>query len=738
MHEIAPMIRDLAVMLGIASVVVLLFQKIRQPVILGYIIAGVIVGPYTPPYSFVDDINQIQTLSELGVIFLMFTLGLDFSFHKLKRIGFSATITGTVKFAIVLIVGIVAGWFMNWSFYDRVFLGGALAISSTMIIVKALEELNLKGKRFTDIVFGILIFEDLLAILMLTTLSTVVVTKHFFSLDMIIATVKLIVVVGGWFLSGYFLVPILFKSIVKYVSQETLTVVSIGLCLGMAVLSAYLSYSMALGAFIIGSILSETPLVNRIKQLTSPLRDVFVAVFFISVGMLINIQVILEHWMLIIVISAVTVFGKIFATTVGTFLTGQSPNTSIKVGFSMVPIGEFSFIIVALGLKLHVTSNSLYQMVVGISAITTFIAPYLIKLSGGIADRLDEKISDRTKYFLDTYSSWVYRALASYKKQVGYRKFMMRLVFNGAVVGLIFTLTNNYISPQLEYIIVNEDAVHILSWLIALTASAPFIWGMLFGFKLIDKSGRMPALVLSIAITIFEIIVLSVAYFSTWYVPLVIAVIMFVIFGLSYRQLGRSYEWVEKHFLRMLRRKSQIQDQFEDLAPWDTHLVEVTVNNDSPDSVVGKTLYENQIRRKYGINVVAVHRGSQVILAPRGDEKVMLHDKLVVLGNDEQIDAFKSNAESNNHDAKKEDILKNFILKPIVLEEGNPLIGMSIRDSNIREHVHGLVVGLERKGVRILNPDPATVLKINDLLLVVADTEAMLEENRGQVHMYRP
>ncbi|EKD45663.1 MAG: Na+/H+ antiporter, partial [uncultured bacterium] len=356
MNELAPLIKDLAIMLSIASIVVLLFQKIRQPVILGYIIAGVIIGPYTPPYSLVNDVIQIQTLSELGVIFLMFALGLDFSFHKLRRIGFSATVTGLIKVIMVVGLGFAVAWFVKWTFYDSLFLGVALAISSTMIIVKALEELRLKGKRFTDIVFGILIFEDLLAILMLTMLSTVVITKSFFSVNMVFATIKLILVIGSWFLSGYFIVPILFHKIIKYVSQETLTIVSIALCLSMAVIAAYFNYSSALGAFIIGSILSETPVAHRIKQLTNPLRDVFVAVFFISIGMLIDLNVILEQWPIILAISMLAIVGKVLATTMGAFLTGQGINTSVRIGFSMAPIGEFSFIIVGLGLRLDVVS----------------------------------------------------------------------------------------------------------------------------------------------------------------------------------------------------------------------------------------------------------------------------------------------------------------------------------------------------------------------------------------------
>lgn len=728
MYELAPLIKDLATMLSIASIVVLLFQKINQPVILGYIIAGVIIGPYTPPHSLVTDGVQIQTLSELGVIFLMFALGLDFSFHKLKRIGFAAIITGTIKVTGMIALGLMAGWLMGWTFYNRLFLGMAIAISSTTIIIKSLDELDLKGKRFTDLIFGILIVEDLIAILMLTILSTVGVTKYLFSLDMILVVVKLLLVIGSWFLCGYFIVPILFRKIIKYVSQETLTIVSIALCLTLAVIAASFHYSTALGAFIMGSILAETPIAHRIKQLTCPLRDVFAAVFFISIGMLINIETVIQQWQIILAISALTIVGKILITTIGAFLTGQSLNTSVRAGFSMAPIGEFSFIIASLGLMLNVINDTLSQTIVGIAAITTLITPYLIRLSGGITNMLNVRLSDRSKYFLESYSAWVYRALASYKKQKNYRQFIVRILVNGLIIATIFTLTHDFVLPQLAYLEIKTNTAKIFSWVISMLTASPFIWGMLFSFKLIHKNRRLPPFFLGWSLTVMEIIVLSIFYFNTWYIPLIVAISIAMLVGVSYKHLGEAYHWFEKHLVHILRRRQQKQTKYEELAPWDTHLVEVEATNESPDSVVGKTLNKSKLRQKFGINVVAIRRGSKTIFAPRGDEKILLRDELIVLGNDEQIDAFKKNAENKFFEATRENILKDFILSAILLDTDSPLIGKSIRDSNIREHTSGLVVGLERNGFRTLNPDTSVILQTNDLLLVVGKDETTSEQ----------
>lgn len=722
MNELAPLIKDLALMLGIASIVILLFQRMRQPVIFGYIVAGMIIGPYTPPYYLITNAAQIETLSELGVIFLMFAVGLSFSFHKLKRVGFSAIIVALFKVFAITALGFLAGHLMKWSFYNSLFLGAALAISSTTIIVKALDELKLQGKRFTDVTFGILIVEDLLAVLMLAVLSAIVTTNNFFSFDMFWVTVKLVAIVGSWFLSGYFIVPALFRKIINYVNQETLTIVSIALCLMLVVIAAYFHYSTALGAFIMGSILSETPLADRIKQLVSPLRDVFAAIFFISIGMLIDIKVILMHWPIVFALATFTIISKIIITSIGTFLSGQSINTSLRVGFSMPPVGEFSFIIISLGLALNVVSNLLYQIVVGTATITILATPPLIRLSGSISKKIETNLSDRAKHFLVGYSAWVYRTLASYQKQLVYRKFCTRLIVNGIIVAIIFTLTSDFVLPELAKLVTFLNIVEILSWVIALISSSPFIWGMLFAFKTISptsKTKQLPPLFLGGLFTIIEIIILSIAYFNTWYIALVITVIGIMLFSLFYQQLEKTYRWFELNLKHTLRKNNQKQIQYEELAPWDTHLVEVAATKESATSMIGKTLNKCKLRQIFGINIVAIKRGSKVILTPQGTEKILLHDKLIVLGNDEQLDSFKQHIEDALFEPKDENILKHFALQAIILETNSPLIGQSIRDSKICEQICGLVVGLERNGFRILNPDTTTILKAHDLLLVV-------------------
>ncbi|HMS45840.1 MAG TPA: cation:proton antiporter, partial [Alphaproteobacteria bacterium] len=324
MHDLAPLIQDLTLMLCVAGITTLLFQKIRQPVVLGYLVAGLIIGPYTPPYLLVSDLPNIKILSELGVIFLMFSLGLHFSFQKLVRVGFSAVLTGLFEVLVVCTIGFGIGRLMGWSFYDSLFLGAAISISSTTIIIKAINDLGLMKKRFADLVFGVLIVEDLLAILLLVFLSTMVTSDSIFSLEITWSALQLILVVGGWFIVGYFVIPTLMRRITGYASQETLTVVSVGLCLFLVWTASYFHYSTALGAFIMGSILSETRLVQRIDQITTPIKDIFAAVFFISVGMQLDPTIIWDQWFAVLVITLLVILGKLFVTALGAFLTGQS------------------------------------------------------------------------------------------------------------------------------------------------------------------------------------------------------------------------------------------------------------------------------------------------------------------------------------------------------------------------------------------------------------------------------
>ncbi|MFI4955486.1 MAG: cation:proton antiporter, partial [Gammaproteobacteria bacterium] len=581
MHELAPLIKDLAIILGISGLVALLFQKIRQPVVLGYLVAGVIIGPYTPPHALVTDLPNIQTLSDLGVIFLMFALGLEFSFHKLKRVGFSAGLTGIWEVSWMLILGFISGLLLGWSFFDSLFLGAALSISSTTIIIKALEELKLKNKPFAEMIFGILIVEDLLAILLLVILSTVVSTSNIFSMELLGATLKLILVVGAWFLIGYFFVPSFIRRITPLLNNETLTIVSIALCLFLVCVADYFHYSTALGAFIMGSILAETNLIRRIEHLILPIRNIFAAVFFVSVGMLIDPMILFEQWPTLLLLCIVTIGGKFLITGIGAFLSGQSLDNSVRISMGMAQVGEFSFIIISMGLLLDVISPNLYPLIVGVSAVTTFTTPYLIRLANHPSMQLDKYLPFRVQYLINTYTEWMQRSSNNPSQRPLYRKAVIRLLLNGIIIAIIFIITENVIFPGFVEIINPPWLEKLLSWFVAILCSSPFIWGMLSAFPNAalqsaqkEDVQRMPVKQLVWLITLLELTILSMAFFDKWWISILFLITFMAVFTLLYKQLGNSYEWFEKKLIYNLQHK---QVNLDNMFAAETQLIELQV-----------------------------------------------------------------------------------------------------------------------------------------------------------------
>ena len=372
MGHLPDLIRDLALILMAGAITTLIFKKIKQPLVLGYIIAGFLVGPHVNFIPTVADNANIEILAEIGVIFLLFTLGLEFSFKKLMRVGGAASITAFVEIAFITVAGYFAGKWMGWSMMDSLFLGGMLASSSTTIIIRAFDELGIKTKQYARIVFGVLVVEDIVVILLMVLLSTIAVTKQFEGSEIIFTVAKLLFFLALWFIAGIFLLPTLLKKAKSLLDEETLLILSIGLCLGMVVLATQVGFSAELGAFIMGSIIAETTSAEKVEHVTKPVKDLFGAVFFVSVGMMIDPQAIMQYGWPVVIVTLLTLFGKLFSTTLGALLSGQPLKQSVQVGMSMAQIGEFAFIVATLGLSLGVISDFLFPVAVGASAITTF------------------------------------------------------------------------------------------------------------------------------------------------------------------------------------------------------------------------------------------------------------------------------------------------------------------------------------------------------------------------------
>jgi len=731
--EIAPLIRDLAVILCVAGLVSLLFHKIRQPVVLGYILAGMIVGPNTPPFPLVKDIPSIQTWAELGVIFLMFSLGLEFSFRKLAAVGFSAALTACFEVVIMIALGFATGRILGWSTVDSIFLGAMLSISSTTIIIRALDELKLKTRRFAEMIFAVLIVEDLVAILVLVGLSTFVIEKSFSGLLLLTSAFKLILVVGGWFLAGYLIVPRFVRYVGLAGSNEMLTLISVGLCLALVVFATTLQYSSALGAFIMGSILAESTESQRIEERLESLRDLFSAIFFVSIGMLINPKTIFDNFGAIVLITLVTVVGKVLTTTLGSLITGQTLRTSLQVGFGLAQIGEFSFIIAGLGQSLEVTSSFLYPIGVGVSLITTFLTPYMIRISHDSTILLEDRIPLKIKAALDQYATWIRERQVDREQKKEFRQFIGQWLINLLSISLVFVLSTNYILPFFEDRFGPRLWIAAASWTFTVVLASPFIWGMWAAIHRYSSSASGPSeiarktarvgVVLFFRLTsVIWLGALSLGFFPPRYIIFVVGFVAIGLVGLFYRQIEVFYRWFEDRFLstfEMNIKTKSTPNVLRHLAPWDAHLVRIKVHPNS--EICNQSLKQAKIRSRVGLNIVIIQRGIKTIVAPTPDEVLLSGDELLVLATDEQLDAAKALIEYPQHDFSHVKAISEYSLKPLRVPVNSPFDGKSIRTLGIGEIYKAILVGIERGDQRIMNPESEFMIRGGDILWLVGN-----------------
>ena len=732
MH-LAPLLHDLAIILAVAGLVSIVFQKLRQPIVLGYIIAGMIVGPFTPPRPLVTDLPSIRTWADLGVIFLMFSLGLDFSFRKLARVGLSAGITAVLEVALTLVLGYVTGRALGWSNMNSLFLGAMISISSTTIVVKALDELKLRTRRFAEMILAVLIVEDLIAVLLLVAISTMAASGKISGLALLTAAAKLVLVVSAWFLTGYFIIPRFIRYVGRVGSNEMLTIVALALCLSLVGFAAYLNYSVALGAFIMGSILAESTESQRIEELMEPLRDLFVAVFFVSVGMLIDPRLLWQYKFAILAISLVTLAGKIVFTTFGALVTGQTLRTSVQVGFGMAQIGEFSFIIASLGLALRATDSFLYPVAVAVSLITTFTAPYRIRVSHRFAVWLEGKLPVRLKSAMSQYVTWARERSADAARRKEFYKLLFRWIMNGVLVTVVFILVAEVVLPAFGVTARASYLTAGLGWFLSVILSSPFIWAMLSAFskfRINDFSENQPprggTLLIMRLLSLIWIGALSLEFFRARTVLLAIVGMAALLFFAFYRQIESSYHWFEKRFLSTFDFKEKTKaptDVLRRLVPWDAHLVRIKVHPNS--DFVLKKVAELRLRSSYGINIVVIQRGLKTIVAPRSEEVILPKDELLVLGVDEQIEKVRPIIEKPPGLADRFRPIAGYELYRILVEPMSGLAGKTLKDSGISEEFGAIIVGIERFGNRIINPTGDLIFSAEDVLWVVGEKEQL-------------
>jgi CPA2 family monovalent cation:H+ antiporter-2 len=731
MTELSTFISDLALILGTASIVNLLFKKLNQPLVLGYIAAGFLVGPNTAFFPSVINEASVQLWAEIGVIFLLFGLGLEFSFKKLIRVGGSASFAAFVEVSIMIILGYLLGKGLGWSNMDSIFLGGIISISSTSIIFRVIEDLGLKNLKFAQSVFGIVIIEDLVAVVLIVILTAMALTRDFVGLEMIRSVASLAFFLALWFVAGIFILPTILKKISHFLSDETSLIVATGLCFSMVVLAHKSGFSSAFGAFIMGSVLAETVEGERIQRLINPLKNLFSAVFFVSVGMIVQPDVLLLFWKEILAISALVIVGKTMGVTIGSVLSGQNLKSSLQSGLTMSQIGEFSFIIAAVGLQFKVISENVYPIAVSVSILTCFTTPYLLLSSQSIYQSIEKILPLRIVQALDSYSVFSSAMAGNHEWSSQLKKFILKVFLNSIVLVAVSLFMSKIFSPFLVGQNFDPNMAKVVSLSLTLILGAPFFWAIAFGkAKELDAMMRpndkgSQRLIFLIARILFSLALMGaiIAQFVSlfWAVMITLWVITFVGFFIS-KNLGFIYQWLEGQFLENLNNENSKNTQKglnKFLAPWDVHFTEFTVIPES--EIVGKPLSELGIREKFGVTIALIERGKIRILAPDRHQVLMPNDIIHTLGTDEQLITFKKFIESSGEPSLRAKFSGDYVLGKIYITENSNYLNKSIREAKIREATNGLIVGIERDGKRILNPDSSERILEKDLLWVVGD-----------------
>ena len=755
MGDLPGLIEDLALILIAAAITTLLFRRLKQPLVLGYIIAGFLISPHLSLTPTVAGTQNIETIAQIGVIFLLFSLGLEFSFKKLIRVGGSASITAFVEIIFIMIAGFYLGRWMGWGMMDSLFLGGMLASSSTTITIKAFEELKIKTQQYVRVVFGVLIVQDIVVVLLMVLLSTVAVSRQFQGSEMFSTLAKLIFFLILWFITGIFLLPSLLRWAKKLLDEETLLILSLGLCLGMVVVATQAGFSAELGAFIMGSILAETTKAEKIENLLKPVKNLFGAIFFVSVGMLIDPHAIIAYRWPVLWVTLLTLFGKLFSTVLGALLSGQPLKQSIQVGMSMAQIGEFTFIVATLGLTLGVTSNFLFPVAVGASAITTFTTPYMIKLSEPFYHYLEKIIPAKWIKRLHNYSFSVQNIQAESKWKSVMMSYMKIIVSNGVVLLALILITTKFFIPFLNQNIDNTIFRSLITLIVSLGVAAPFIWAFMAkkpdnsAYKelwLQKKYSRGPLLMLEISRVVAGVLLIGFwvdRLFSTSIAILVAVPLIVVILILFSNKIQHFYQRLELRFLnnlnaRQLEEKQKLQYEEDmknrfmpqtDLSPWDAHMINLEVNPHA--EYIGKTLVELAWREKYGINIAYIKRGDNLIYAPDRYNRLLPFDDVGLIATDDQMQKFKPIFEEAGSIEINDNGTEDIVLQKLVVDENNLLKGLTIRGSGIRERTNGLVVGIERNKDRILNPGSDTKFEWGDIIWIVGERKKIQNLNKN-------
>ena len=753
MNEIPYLVKDLALILMVAGIVTIIFKKLKQPLVLGYIVAGFLVSPHMPYTMSVIDESDIKTWADIGVIFTLFSLGLDFSFKKIVKMGASPIIATVVIVFSMMMLGISVGHGFGWSKMDCIFLGGMLAMSSTTIIYKAFDDMGLRQQKFAGMVMSVLILEDILAIVMMVMLSAIAGGSNPDGEQMLGSIVKIGFFLVLWFIVGIFAIPWFLRSVRKLVNNETLLIVALGLCCGMAVLSTKVGFSSAFGAFVMGSILAETVEAEKIIKLVEPVKNLFGAIFFVSVGMLVDPKILVEYALPILALVCTILVGQAILGTLGFMLGGESLKSAMRCGFSMSQIGEFSFIIASLGLSLGVISNFLYPVVVAVSVITTFLTPYMIRLATPAYLVMEKHLPDKLINVLNHFAM----SHPSTTQQSKWKSLLKQMTINTVAYSIlsaaVITLMFTFVLPFMRSLFPGWRLhwyANAITGLLTIIIIAPFLraivmkknhsneWRRLWVESSIN---RIPLL-----FTIFVrfVIALGFIFYICNYLTRFTNALMIII-GVVVVSLMIASRWTKKRSIKMERvfihnlRSRDIMAQVNGekkplyeghLLDRDIHISEFEVPVDSTWG--GKSLQQLHLRQRFGIDMSSIMRGSQRLNIPNGETIIFPGDKLQVIGNDEQLQKFATSIAQDIYPEDLEIEKREMKLRQLIISSKSEFCGKSLIESGIRDKYNCMVVGLEEGQENLTKIAPSYVFQKGDILWIVgeeSDLQKIMEKS---------
>lgn len=742
------LISDLALILIVAGIVTLIFRKIKLPIVLGYIVAGFLISPHFSYMPTVVEVADIEVWANIGVVFLMFGLGLEFSFKKLATVGGSAVIVAMTVMLSMILIGSGVGYMLGWAKMDCIFLGGMLSMSSTMIILKAYEEYDLKERRFAQLVLSTLVIEDIAGIFMMIILSTISVSQAASGMATFKEIGLLLMYLVIWLILGIYLIPSFLNKVSKLMNDELMVIVSLAICLGMVVIADFIGFSEALGAFMAGSILAGTVRAGYIERLTKPIKDLFGAVFFVSVGMMIQPELLVKYIGPILIITVATILGQMIFSTIGILLSGQSLHTAIRGGFSMVQIGEFSFIIATLGSSLGVISDFLYPVVVCVSVITTFTTPLFIKNSASVYKFLDEKLPDKLWVFIKKNTS---EDRSNKDKDEDWSKYikkvLSRTLLCSIVMYIIYWLGIQELKPLVDTYVSSEILADLITAVVTCGVMVPFI-SMMHGTNdalfvklwLKQRSNKLPLLTLKTVRILIAACFVALVLRKIYHIPFVILLLLsaaavVLLIRSDYLKgvtINMELRFMENFSERTLAKQKRERGRDEKYSWLNEELL--VAEFQVTDTVENKTIYDFTKSKAFRVTIIKIIRGDKYINLPTPDEVVLEGDILHMMGTSAEIDACTILLEKDEciEYTDKDDITlkdyiygqtfygiapeKQLICCPINVSQGSEFSRKSIKNSHMRDKYRGTIIGIERGNLTILNVDVDTIIQPGDLI----------------------